>query len=168
MRLQIDLSPSICTSQCPVAMCPSFYCRYKFYRENASSQATEGELYMIISNLKDAGYTVLGTVSDMGGGNQGLFNRLGVTDDKPYFEGLNAMDGDILYHLYDAVHLLKKIRDNLLDHGFYYNGTLLEKSMFERLLEEIGNSDRRIAHKLTEAHINVKKQDRLAFSNSGD
>ena len=39
----------------------------------------------IIPTTPDAGYTVLGTVSDMGGGNQGLFNRLGVTDDKPYF-----------------------------------------------------------------------------------
>ena len=85
----------------------TFDCRYKFHRESASSQATEGELYTIISNLTDAGYTVLGTVSDMGGGNQGLFNRLGVTGDKPYFEGLNAMDGEILWHLYDAVHVLK-------------------------------------------------------------
>ena len=124
---------------------------------------TQGELYNVVQNLTDAGYTVLGTVSDMGGGNQGLFNKLGVTDEKPYYEGLNAMDGEILWHLYDAVHVLKRLRDNLLDHGFYYHGTLIDKSMFERLLEEIGNSDRRIAHKLSDAHINVKKQDRGAF-----
>ena len=70
------------------------------------------------------------------------------------------MDGDIIYHLYDGVHIMKRVRDNLLDHGFYFEGVLLEKAMFERLLEAIGNSDERVAPKLSESHINVKKQDR--------
>ena len=65
-------------------------CRYKFHRESASSGITEGELYSIISNLKDAGYTVIATVADMGGGNQGFFNKLGVTDEEPWFEGLKT------------------------------------------------------------------------------
>ena len=108
----------------------------------------------------DAGYTVIASVSDMGGGNHGFFNKLGVTDSKPYYEGLNAMDGDIIYHLYDTCHVLKRLRDNALDHGFIYQGTLLNKEMFERLLEAIGKSDVRVGEKLTDAHVNVKKQDR--------
>ena len=70
------------------------------------------------------------------------------------------MDGDIIYHLWDGVHVMKRVRDNLLDHGFYFEGVLLEKAMFERLLEAIGTSDERVAPKLSESHINVKKQDR--------
>ena len=96
----------------------------------------------------------------MGGGNYGFFNKLGVTDSKPYYEGLNAMDGDIIYHLYDTCHVLKRLRDNALDHGFIYQGTLLNKEMFERLLEAIGKSDLRVGEKLTDAHVNVRKQDR--------
>ena len=134
--------------------------RYKFHRQSASSSVTEGELYAIIQNLQDAGYTVIASVSDMGGGNQGFFNKLGVTDSKPYYEGLNAMNGDIIYHLYDVCHVLKRLRDNCLDHGFIYQGTLLEKAMFERLLEAIGKSDIRVGEKLTDAHVNVRKQDR--------
>ena len=63
----------------------------------------------------------------MGGGNQGFFNKLGVTPEKPYFEGLNAMEGEIIYHLWDACHVLKRLRDNLLDHGFIYHGVSLTK-----------------------------------------
>ena len=62
--------------------------------------------------------------------------------------------------MYDVVHVLKRLRDNFLDHGFIFRGTFINKSMLERLLEAIGKSDLRISHKLSEAHINVKKQDR--------
>ena len=125
--------------------------RYKFHRKDESSMMTEGELYNVIGNLKEAGYTVVALTTDMGGGNTGFANKLGVSDYKPYFEGLNAIDGEKIHYLYDPVHVMKRIRDNLLDHGFYLpNGTFLEKAMFVKLLEAIGKSDVRIAHKLSE------------------
>ena len=112
---------------------------------------TQGELYTVIGNLKEAGYTVIALTSDMGGGNTGFASKLGVSDYEPYFEGLDAINGEKIHYLYDAVHVMKLIRNNLLDHGFHLsNGTFVDKSMFVRLLEAIGKSDLRIAHKLSE------------------
>ena len=125
--------------------------RYKFHRKDESSQMTQSELYTVVGNLKEAGYTVIALTSDMGGGNTGFASKLGVSDYEPYFEGLDVLNGEKIHYLYDAVHVMKLIRNNLLDHGFHLsNGTFVDKSMFVRLLEAIGKSDLRIAPKLSE------------------
>ena len=110
---------------------------YKFQRESESSQITQGELYSIVAKLKEAGYyVVISLTSDMGGGNQGFAKKLGVSHSKPYFEGLNAMAGEQIWYVWDNCHLLKRLRDAFVDHGFFLaGGTFVDKSMIERLLK---------------------------------
>ncbi|XP_065216627.1 uncharacterized protein LOC135842882 [Planococcus citri] len=69
-----------------------------------------------IKKLFAAGLIVKGVVCDQGTNNQGAFKLLGVTVRKPYF----SVDDKKIYALYDVPHLIKNLRNNLLN-GSYVN-----------------------------------------------
>ena len=60
-----------------------------------------------------------------------------------------------------SVHLLKLCRNHILDNGFKMDsGVILNKKMFEDLLDRLGDSEICMAHKLSAYHINVRNQDK--------
>lgn len=74
-------------------------------------------LFSLISRVEAAGFPVVACVSDLGPTNVRLWNTLNVTPEKPHFTNPAASDRDG-YVFSDAPHLVKLIRNNLLDHGF--------------------------------------------------
>lgn len=72
----------------------------------------------IIVKVQNLGYHVIGITADSAPDNRNLANQLGVTDDSPYFPNPSPQHkGEVIYFLFDAVHLLKLMRNHLIDQG---------------------------------------------------
>ena len=83
----------------------------------------EVEFRNIIRKIQAAGYHVINVSTDMHQGNQGLARKLGVTIEEPYFPNPSAnRQGEKIYWMYDAPHLLKLMRNWLIDDGFHLKG----------------------------------------------
>ena len=79
----------------------------------------EVEMRNIIRRVQKAGFHVVAISTDMHQGNQGLARALGVTIENPRFPNPSkSREGDFIYWLYDAPHILKNMRNWLLDDGF--------------------------------------------------
>lgn len=61
--------------------------------------------------IKELGLRTKALVCDQGGGNTKVFKLFGVTPEKPF----TTIDGEKIYFLYDVPHLIKSVRNNLLD-----------------------------------------------------
>nr|CAH7744645.1 unnamed protein product [Callosobruchus chinensis] len=92
-------------------------------------------LLKIISNLFEANFIVVAIVSDMGTGNVALWRELNVGHDKKY-----------------VPHLIKLVRNHLIDHSFYVDDYIINKDYFQALLK-LSSTKLTIAHKLTQDHI---------------
>lgn len=78
----------------------------------------------IMTRFHGIGFDVVANVHDCGGGNLSLWKDLGIGMN----EGVNSMKhpetGEDVFFFPDVPHLLKLIRNWLLDSGFYYKGIL--------------------------------------------
>lgn len=81
---------------------------------------------------------------------------LTINTEKQYFENNNQK---ILY-MFDVPHLLKAIRNNLLQHSYVDDNEALWQYIND-LYNDNKNKQYRIAPKLTEAHINLNNFQRM-------
>jgi hypothetical protein len=109
-------------------------------------------LFRIIISIESHGIQVWTIVFDLG--NVGLLNELGVTPEKPFF--INPFDPTRkIYVNPDAPHMLKLLRNHLLDQGFILEGFTITRKDLEGILT-FDNAELKICHKLTETHFDVK------------
>lgn len=118
---------------------------------------TKNLIFKIITRLENIGYNIVAMVSDLGGGNRGLWNELKVNENNNYF--LNPVTQKKLYVFGDAPHLVKLVRNHFLDSGFSVDGNILSKCAFLELMQQTASS-LNIAYKVTERHLNVKNAER--------
>ena len=125
---------------------------------NFDCRMSKNILFDIISQLEDCGYPVHATVCDLGGSNIGLLRDLGITVENPNF--LNPHDTSRSIHIFaDPPHLLKLIRNNVLDHSLDTSlGVVCKAPLVDLINYQSG--DFKLAHKLSEHHLNVKGADR--------
>ena len=77
----------------------------------------------------------------------------------PFFEN-PVRHGAKIFWFYDIVHIIKNCRTHLLNQGFLLqSGVTINKAIFESLIQKLGNSDVRMAYKITPELINVRDQD---------
>ena len=108
-------------------------------------------LLSIIQAIEKHGILVYSAVCDLG--NQGLLRELKVSDLKPFFENPSCPSRRV-YFFPDAPHLLKRLRDHLLDHGYTLaDGTEINKEDLLRILM-LDNSELKIHPKLSPTHFN--------------
>jgi len=111
-----------------------------------------------ISILFENSYNVVACVSDCGGGNVGLWKKLGITIDKTYF--LHPTTKEKIYLLADAPHLLKLIRNWLLDTGFILSdGFMINATPLKELLK-VTNTEISVCHRLSQKHLECVKAER--------
>lgn len=114
----------------------------------------------ISKRLWEIGFTVVMIVSDNGGGNQKLWKELQVSASRPFFEHC-CIRSSLIFVFSDVPHLIKLIRNWLLDYGFLLpNGTLITKKPLEELLEKHGGTEISSIFKLTPRHLNCKRNER--------
>ena len=76
------------------------------------------ELKEIIDKIQAFGFDVCGITCDNHTSNVSLGKKLGVTDDDPKFPNPSiGHEGEFIWFLFDAVHLIKCLRNHLIDQG---------------------------------------------------
>lgn len=93
---------------------------------------------------------------DMGPGNLKLWSQLeiGMHPKKSYFQH-PACDSLKVFVFTDASHLLKLLRNHLLDQGFIWNGKTIVKEILLKLLF-INAGDLKTSYKITAYHVEVQ------------
>jgi len=110
---------------------------------------TKGILFDIIERLDQIGYKVVCCISDCDGGNVGLWKALNISYENPIFSTPNGRD---IVYIPDAPHILKLIRNWLLDTGFQINDQIINKKPLEALVRNM-STELSVCHKLTSEHL---------------
>lgn len=87
-------------------------------------QITTTILKDIITRFHELGFTVVANVHDCGAGNMSLWREVGIDYTKEKTAMQHPVTLENIYFFPDVPHLLKLIRNWLLDHGFYYKGMI--------------------------------------------
>ena len=85
------------------------------------STLKQPEYFDIIKKIELAGFHVVSTTCDNAKSNQSLALSLGVTPENPRFEN-PCRPGSFVYWFFDPCHLIKLVRNHLIDEGFYLGG----------------------------------------------
>ena len=97
---------------------------YYLINESYSSDMVKEKLAHGINKLEDIGLNVLGVVSDIGSNFQKFVNMMGITPDNPWF----IHNGNKISYIFDAPHIIKAIRNNLINYNFHFDEVgLLER-----------------------------------------
>lgn len=151
---------------CQVVMARGLFSKWKqpIYYEY-SKPMTKGILFEIIELLYNIGYTVIATTSDTCPTNIGLWRELNIgisavkkvdecTEKQCFFP--HPLNSDLKVFVFaDAPHLIKLLRNNLIDSGFVVDGEIFDKSLLEELLQ-LNSKDLKISFNLSREHLDVK------------
>ncbi len=135
------------------------------YFEYETGLAGEGgmdvdKFLFIVKSIENLGLHVATAGCDMGTKNQGLVKKLGIDVDTTGFPN-PGRDGAFIYFLYDIPHMIKLMRNAVLDKGFIMeDGFEFGIKEFEELMNILDQSELSIAPKLSWSHIHVNGQDR--------
>lgn len=129
-----------------------------------SQRMTKSILFNIVRMLFEIGYIVVAVTNDMGSSNMSLWKDLNIgiemstSDENPIIKNFFIHPANETLKIFvfaDVPHLIKLMRNNLLDSGFVVNSKLLGKAIFEELLI-LDERDLKIAFNLTRAHLDAK------------
>jgi hypothetical protein len=118
---------------------------------------TKKLLSELITEIEKHRAIVRGVAADLG--NHTFLSQLGLTKDQSWFQHPTDETRKI-YFFPDAPHLLKLLRNHLIDQGLQWsNGTTLEKKDLENLLAKDAN-EKKILPRLTPEHLYCKNNAR--------
>lgn len=122
---------------------------------------TKDLLINTIISVESIGFKVRGFVCDMGPSNRKLFSELLITPSKSYITNPTC-DERKVWAFCDVPHLLKLLRNHLIDHGFVLpTGKLITKEVFEKLIElNYNRSDLQYCYKLSSSHVIISGSER--------
>ena len=110
-----------------------------------------------LDKLDAIGLQVMGVISDMGSNFQSLAIRLKVTPDRPWF----IHNSKKYFLLFDAPHLLKCVRNNLMKHFFRFGLHIATWKDIENFYQDDKALHARYAPNLTEKHIKSTNFDKM-------
>lgn len=109
----------------------------------------------ILEKIFDSGFTVVAITSDLANANRELSSKLGVSMDRPWFLFKEVK----IFVFVDIPHLIKRVRNYFVDHGFVINGKHVKKQIILKLIatfsRDLGATD-----KISIRSVNVAPADR--------
>ena len=113
-----------------------------------------------IAKVQKAGFEVCGVVGDMGGSNQGFLRSMNVSYENPFIS--NPCNNEKRIHFFaDMPHLIKLLRNHLLDQGIYLSeNRVIDKEVLEKLIDA-DSSELKLAPKLGHNILNVSGTERM-------
>lgn len=113
---------------------------------------TKDILFYIIEKFEEIGFKVICCVSDCGGGNIGLWKALDINYQNPVF---TIPNGTRVVYIPDASHILKLVRNWLLDTGFSINDKIINKKPLEALVSS-SETELSVCYKLSKEHLSCE------------
>lgn len=115
--------------------------------------------YEIVDKVEKTGFKVRGFVSDMGPCNQKLLSDLAISENRTSIPNPTNIERRI-WGFCDVPHLLKLLRNHLLDEGYELSdGKLVKKDVLEKVVSSESN-DLKFVHKVTPNHFLLKGTER--------
>jgi hypothetical protein len=106
---------------------------YVFSNSSASSEVIKNLVDQCLHNIKHIGLTPVVIICDQGATNRSMYRKLGISKTKPYFDHA----GTNVYAMFDVPHLLKCVRNNLINQTFVLaDGQRVEWEHFRLMVEE--------------------------------
>ncbi len=124
------------------------------------SPMRENLLLEIIRKIEKNGIEVWAMTCDSGPSNQALLKQLGITIDKTSFSNPADSSREI-FVFQDVPHLLKLIRNHILDEGIFVDGSTAKicRADFQEILDA-NKTEFNILHKLKDIHIHCNGSQR--------
>lgn len=116
---------------------------------NYDEKPTRTVIDMIVEKLEGCGLRPVALVCDQGTKNVALFKQMNVSMERPYYSNRT---GNKLFVFVDTPHLIKSLRNNLLDSGYIVRGQPVTAAPIIKIVEA-QHADIKIAHKLTKDHF---------------
>lgn len=117
-------------------------------------------LFDIIHKVEAAGFPILAMVNDLGPTNVKLWNSLGIDINNTSFTNPASANRNI-YGFADAPHLLKCIRNNVLNHSYELSQGMFVTSESVREIVRKNVSDLKITHCLSDKHVSIAGAQRM-------
>lgn len=142
---------------------------YTFCSGSTSTEELVMLLTCVIKKLKETGFNVVATVCDQGASNVSAINHLveetkrnHLRNEEEYNKYVFKVDGEEIIPLFDPPHLIKGIRNNLINKDLKYVMEQKDKTakwahLMQLYEENPAYKGIRLMPKLTENHINPKK-----------
>ena len=129
------------------------------YYDFDQSQVTK-ILLSVVMNAEAIGIAVVAVVSDMGSLNIRMWNELGIDPLKDKISFKNPAADRQIFVFADVPHLIKLVRNSLLDSGFYLEkGEYVSDSCIREMISS-SKSEYGLAYKVNEIHLCVSGQQR--------
>ncbi|XP_055523319.1 uncharacterized protein LOC129717448 [Wyeomyia smithii] len=90
----------------------------------------------LITRFHDIGFSVVACVHDCGGSNLSLWKKIGISYSAERTVMKHPVTSKNIYFFRDARHLLKLIRNWILEKGFFYKDRLVTKKFLLQLVEK--------------------------------
>lgn len=118
-------------------------------------------LLTLIEEVELAGYPVVAIVHDLGSSNLKMWKDFGIDPvGKKTFSFKNPSADRNIFVFADVPHMIKLIRNNFLDSGFYlHDGSFISDSCIREMMTA-SKTEYGLAYKLNEMHVNVWGQQR--------
>ena len=114
-----------------------------------------------VSLLEKTGLQVVAVVCDQEISHRLMFKCLGASVSQPWFMSAN---NNKVFVMYDVPHLVKNLRNNLLNHDIIINDQTVSFKHLQRLYELDKQSSLRLCPKLTDGHFNLKPFKKMKVS----
>ena len=122
---------------------------YYLVNESCSSDIVKEKLTDAITKLENIGLNVLGVVSDIGSNFQKFVREMGITPENPWF----IHNGKTILYIFDAPHIIKAIRNNLINYNFHFDNKVASWNDIEALYKIDSKNSIRCCPKLTNKHM---------------
>lgn len=133
---------------------------------NCGNLTPAQQLKRIINNLIlkcfTIGLTVRGLVCDQDRTNQFLYKTVGVSLDQPYY----ILEGHKITYIYDVPHLIKSIRNNMINYDLVIDGSnrIASWNVVRQLFKIDSAAFARLVPKLTPMHIQPNTFQKMKIS----
>jgi hypothetical protein len=120
---------------------------------------TPDVLTELLTELHKIKYHLVGIVSDQGPENEQCFRQLGICDQVVSFP--HPVSQEPVFIFRDYPHLIKNLRNHLVDNKIYIDGKLVSIEPIRRILEEQDNLECRPLYKMsTDTHLDLQGGER--------
>lgn len=132
-----------------------------FFCKHVDSRQLKNIVNQALIEVKATGFIPTVVCCDQNSTNRAMYEReFKITEEKPYIE----REWGKVYCLYDAPHLLKSIRNNLMKHNVMYKGKMCSFSHIKKLYWEDIKTQPRSVPKLKEEHIKLAQFAEMSVS----
>ena len=124
---------------------------YYLVHETCSSDVVREKLTEIIDQVTSIGLKVHAVISDLGSNFQKLLKDLNISPTKPWF----MHKGRKIFYVFDTPHLIKAVRNNLLNYDFHFENKVACWNHIISMYEKDKALPMRCCPKLSDSHINL-------------